>query len=317
MRSPNVIFKAENVSKDFKLGKEDILSAVDGITFDIREGECLGVIGESGCGKSTLAKIITGVETPSGGEAELLGKNIFNLKKREMNNVRRDMQMIFQNASGVVSPKMKLKTFLLEPYKNYKIMPENEAKKHISEMLKKVRLNDEVLDKYGHQLSGGEMQRVCISRAFGINPKFLLCDEITSALDVSVQDDVMKLFRQTQQEYGTACLFICHDLALVQNNTDRVMIMYLGQAVEILKSKDLSSKAMHPYTRGLLESMLLIGTDPNSKLKTMAGEPISPINPKPCCRFSARCPKATERCFSEKPVLKQISPGHQVACFLY
>lgn len=316
MRNPNVVFRAENITKQFNLSENDVLLAVDGVSFDIRQGECLGVIGESGCGKSTLAKIISGVEKPTAGRAELMGQDIFHLKYRELKRVRRDMQMIFQNASSVVSPKMKLKTFLMEPYRNYGILPRAEAEKHISEMLKKVRLTDDVLDKYAHQVSGGEMQRVCISRAFGMNPKFLLCDEITSALDVSVQNDVMQQFRQTQQEFGTACLFICHDLALVQSSTDRVMVMYLGQAVEIMDSRELGQKALHPYTRGLLKSMLLIGTDPNSEVRTMSGEPISPVNPKPCCRFCTRCPKAQPRCFQEKPASVEVEEGHYVACFM-
>lgn len=315
MHKSDVVFEVKNIKKDFILSEKEVLSAVDHVSFTIREGECLGVIGESGCGKSTLAKIIAGVESPTAGSVKLLGEEITGLKNTEMKAVRRNMQMIFQNAMEVISPKMKIKSFLMEPYINYNLMPKKEALSHITEMLEKVRLTDEVLKKYPHQVSGGELQRICIARAFSMNTRFLICDEITSALDVSVQDDVMKLFRQMQKEYGTACLFICHDLALVNNYTDRVMVMYLGNAVEIMDSDQLGTEARHPYTQGLLQSVLFISSDRNSRIKMLDGEPTSPINVSAGCRFCARCPKATEVCYRETPKLREVSENHFVACF--
>lgn len=310
-----VVLDVRNISKEFALGQGNTLTAVDHVSFQIYKGECFAVIGESGCGKSTLAKLITRVEDPTNGEVFFRGQDITKLSPSKMKPVLRNMQMIFQNALSVVSPKMKIRDFLLEPYLNFKIMPKAEALKTISTMLSGVRLTDAVLKKYPHQLSGGELQRICISRAFGLSPELLICDEITSALDVSVQDGVMKLFRQMQKEHGIACLFICHDLALVNNYSDRVMVMYLGQTVEIIDSDKLGTQARHPYTQGLLKSILFISSDRESSVAAMAGEPQSPVNVKKNCRFCSRCPKATARCFEEVPPLQEVDNGHFVACF--
>ncbi len=315
MTETDIVLETKGLKKDFVLSEKEILSAVDNVSFTIRKKECLGVIGESGCGKSTVAKIISGVEVPTKGSIRFLGEEITGLRNREMKTVRRKMQIIFQNASEVVSPRMKIKSFLLDSYVNYRLMSKKDALLHISEMLKRVRLTDEVLKKYPHQVSGGELQRICIARAFALNPDFLICDEITSALDVSVQDEVMRLFRKMQKEYGTACLFICHDLALVNNYTDRVMVMYLGQVVEIIDSSKLGKEAKHPYTQALLQSVLFVSSDRESELKVLPGEPISSINARPGCRFCARCPKAKPDCLKKTPELKKLGENHFVACF--
>jgi len=311
-----VVLDVEDLCKDFVLENGSRLSAVDHVSFQIREGECFAVIGESGCGKTTLAKLITRVEEATSGRVIFQDRDITALGRGKMKSVLRDMQMIFQNVLSVVSPKMKIQDFLLEPYRNFRLMPKREALENIRRMLKSVRLTEAVLKKYPHQLSGGELQRICISRAFGMNPQLLICDEITSALDVSVQDDVMKLFRELQSQHGIACLFICHDLALVSNYSDRIMVMYLGQNVEIIDSADLGTKALHPYTRGLLQSFLFISSDRGRAIRTISGEPQSPVDVSANCRFCTRCPKASSRCFEEVPPLREVGPGHYVACFL-
>ncbi len=311
-----VILDVQDLCKVFALESGGSLTAVDHVSFQIREGECFAVIGESGCGKTTLAKLITRVEQATSGRVIFQDRDITALGRGKMKSILRDMQMIFQNVLSVVSPKMKIQDFLLEPYRNFKLLPKQEALQNIRRMLKSVRLTDAVLQKYPHQLSGGELQRICISRAFGMNPQLLVCDEITSALDVSVQDDVMKLFRELQSQHGIACLFICHDLALVSNYSDRVMVMYLGQNVEIIDSADLGTKALHPYTRGLLQSFLFISSERDRAIRTITGEPQSPVNVRDNCRFCTRCSKASSRCFEEVPPLREVEPGHHVACFL-
>ena len=309
------VLTVRNVAKSFDMPGGRKLLAVDGVSFEIRQRECLAVIGESGCGKSTLAKLVTGIEPLTAGSVNFGGQDIAGWKGQQLRNVRREMQMIFQNAADVISPRMKIRAFLMEPWMNFKLADKDEAKRRILEMLSKVRLGPECLDRYPHQLSGGELQRVCIARAFAMRPKLLVCDEITSALDVSVQDDVMKLFRSIQTETGTACLFICHDLALVHDYSDRVMVMYLGHAVEIMESVSLGKSALHPYTQGLLSAMIFIGSKKRGKvIRTLEGEPPSPIDiPRGCC-FSGRCPKSTEICRENAPELRLVAEGHLVAC---
>lgn len=310
-----IVLHVEDVWKQFDVEGGKRLTAVSGVRFEIRQGECLAVIGESGCGKSTLAKLVTGIEPLSRGQVFFQNANIAGCKGRQLKGVRRNMQMIFQNAAEAISPRMKIGTFLMEPWINYKLADRKTARKRIVEMLEKVRLGTEILDRYPHQLSGGELQRACIARAFAMNPELLICDEITSALDVSVQGDVMKLFRSIQLETGTACLFICHDLALVRSFSDRVMVMYLGQVVEVMDSADLGVKALHPYTQGLLRAMFFIsGRQSGRQIRTLDGEPPSPVDLPRGCRFCGRCPRATEICREEAPALKEVERGHFAAC---
>lgn len=309
------ILDVRKVSKDFPLAGGKKLSAVADISFSISEGECFAVIGESGCGKSTLAKLITRVEDVSSGEIIFRGEDITKRNRSQLKSVRRYMQMIFQSPISVISPRMTIGSFLMEPYINYRLADKTKAKEEIVRMLEDVRLSPDCLKKYPHQLSGGELQRICIARSFSLKPELLICDEITSALDVSVQQSVMQLFNRMRTDNGTACLFICHDLALVNNYSDRVAVMYLGQAVEIMKSEELGIRAVHPYTRGLLRSMLFISSQREKGLELINGEPQSPIDVQPCCRFCTRCPNAEERCFRETPPLCEVDTGHYAACF--
>lgn len=309
------VLEIKNAFKTFSLQNGKELKAVNGVSCSIYPQECLAVIGESGCGKSTLAKLVMGIEPMTSGEVYLDGNKITDREKTEQRQVWKEMQMIFQNAAEVVSPRMKIGTFLMEPWKNFALADKKEAREKISEMLKEVRLDESCLKKYPHQLSGGELQRVCIARGFSMKPKFMVCDEITSALDVSVQDGVMKLFRRIQKETGTACLFICHDLALVHDYSDRVMVMYLGHVVEVMKSEELGTHALHPYTQALLKAMFFVNGDrKKKKMKYLDGETPSPVDlPKGCC-FCGRCPKATDVCREKSPELREIVADHMVAC---
>ena len=314
-RMTEPVLEIRNAVKYFSAPNGKVLKAVNNVSCQIAPQECLAVIGESGCGKSTLAKLVMRIEPMNSGEVFLEGRQVTGRKKTEQRQIWREMQMIFQNASDVISPRMKIGTFLMEPWKNFRIADKAEAKEKIWDMLKEVYLDESCLQKYPHQLSGGELQRVCIARAFSMKPKIMVCDEITSALDVSVQDGVMKLFRRIQKETGTACLFICHDLALVHDYSDRVMVMYLGHVVEMMKSSDLGIHAVHPYTRALLRSMFFIGEKgQKKKIVSLPGESISPFDlPEGCC-FCTRCPRAAEICRKAVPVLKETEKGHWIAC---
>ena len=310
-----IVLDVRDLTKQFPMGKDRTLLAVDRVSFTIRRGECFAVIGESGCGKSTLARLITRVEDITSGEVFFLGEDLAKIRRNDLKAVRRNMQIIFQSPISVISPRMKIGTFLMEPYLNYRLCPKDEARGRIRQLLSDVRLSEDLLEKYPHQLSGGELQRICIARAFSLHPELLVCDEITSALDVSVQEDVLKSFHALQAETGTACLFICHDLAVVNNYSDTVMVMYLGQAVEVMKSKELGMKAVHPYTRGLLRSILFISSRREGRVQTIGGEPQSPVNIPDNCHFCTRCSLAEERCFGQRPPLREVEEGHWAACF--
>ena len=293
------------------------LKAVNGVSCSIGPQECLAVIGESGCGKSTLAKLVMGIEPMTEGEVYLNGQMVTGRKNTEQRLVWKEMQMIFQNAADVISPRMKIGTFLMEPWINFGLAGKAEAREQIRQMLAAVHLDESCLKKYPHQLSGGELQRVCIARAFSMKPRFMVCDEITSALDVSVQDGVMKLFRRIQKETGTACLFICHDLALVHDYSDRVMVMYLGHAVELMKSEELGIHAMHPYTQALLQSMFFVrNKEEAKKIHILQGEGSDQEDYSEGCCFCRRCPKARDICRKKTPELKLAAEGHLVACHL-
>ena len=309
------LLEIKNAVKRFPMPGGRTLTAVNDVSCEIRPRECLAVIGESGCGKSTLAKLVMGVEPMTSGEILLDGELISGQKRARQKRVWRDMQMIFQNAAEVISPRMKIGDFLMEPWRNFRMADRQTARETILSVLDDVRLDESCLPKYPHQLSGGELQRVCIARAFSMDPKFLVCDEITGALDVSVQDDVMRLFQDMREESGTACLFICHDLALVSGCSDRVMVMYLGSAVEILRSRELGTRALHPYTRALLGAMFFMGMRGEGRtIRIPKGETPSPVDLPEGCPFRARCPRAKAVCAEEKPPLRRVGEDHWAAC---
>ena len=310
------IISARNIKKHFDVSG-GILKAVDGISFDIYPGETLGLVGESGCGKSTAGRTIIRLYEPTEGELYFNGKNIYELPRHEMQEVRRDFQMIFQDPYASLNPRMTVEEIVAEPLDIHKVY-KNQKEKHekIIELLELVGLNEEHANRFPHEFSGGQRQRVGIARALALNPKFIVCDEPISALDVSIQAQVVNLLEDLQKRLGLTYLFIAHDLSMVRYISDRVGVMYLGHMMELAKSEELYDNPIHPYTKALLSSIPI--PDPeiqrSRKRIMLEGDVPSPINPKECCRFVERCPYAVGRCHETTPEFKEITEGHSVAC---
>ncbi len=310
------ILRLENIRKEFVLRGGGIVKAVNDVSLSVRAGETVAIVGESGCGKSTLAKVIAYMEQPNGGRLFFDGNEITTMRGKQLRAFRRQVQMIFQDPSGVFSPRMKIGTFLMEPWINFEKKSKKEARKEAIYALKRVELGDEYLNKYPHQLSGGELQRVSIARAIALHPKMLICDEATSALDVSIQEQILQLLKKHQIENNFTTLFICHDLAVAESFCDRVVVMYLGRIVEILEGKALRSHAVHPYSKALLASVFSVHGDARQKIKILPGEPPSPMDLPEGCAFRQRCPAAVEICGKKIPDLQPLDSIHQAACHL-
>lgn len=308
------VLQLVHVKKEFELKNKDRLKAVNDVTLEIADGECVGIVGESGCGKSTLAKLITCMETVNGGQILFQGQDITEFKGKELRAYRRQAQMIFQDPSSVFSPRMKIGTFLMEPWKNFEKKNRKEAMEMGYYALQRVGLPSEYFHKYPHELSGGELQRVAIARAIALHPKLLICDEATSALDVSIQKDIIDLIQEHREESPFSIMFICHDLALVENFCDKVAVMYLGKIVEIMEAKALRKQVRHPYSRALLDSVFYVHDDPSKDLRILEGEPPSAVNLPKGCVFCDRCKYATKKCREQEPLLREIGEGHTVAC---
>lgn len=310
-----VLLEVKGLKKYFKTGK-GMLHAVDGLNFTIQKGTTLGVVGESGCGKSTLGRLLLGLHTATEGEIIYKGKDITKFNKKELREVHKSMQMIFQDPQASLDPRKSVKDLIGEPLKNYKIThtrEEYEAK--VEEIMATVGLANRYKDSFSHELDGGRRQRIGIGRALAVNPEFIVCDEPVSALDVSIQAQILNLLMDLQEERGITYVFITHDLSVVKHISHNIMVMYLGQCVEFTDSKTLFSNPMHPYTKGLLASVPVpVISENKMKMSVMRGELTSPIEPKPGCRFAARCPYACERCSGNEVPLREVEPGHFVAC---
>ncbi len=311
------LISVRNVKKYFDVGKGKTLKAVDGISFDIYPGETFGLVGESGCGKSTAGRTIIRLYEPSGGEVIFNGRNIYELSHREMQEIRRDFQMIFQDPYASLNPRMTVEDIIAEPldlHKAYK----NEEERHnrVIHLLKLVGLNEEHASRFPHEFSGGQRQRIGIARALALNPKFIVCDEPISALDVSIQAQVVNLLKELQEDMGLTYLFIAHDLSMVRYISDRVGVMYLGHMMELAKSEELYENPIHPYTQALLSAIPI--PDPEvqrSRHRIMLeGDVPSPIDPEENCRFAERCPYATNLCKEKEPEFVEVLDGHYVAC---
>jgi len=293
------------------------VKAVDGVSFYIMEGEILGLVGESGCGKSSLGRTLLRLEEPTAGRILYRGSDITIWNKRQLKELRREAQMIFQDPQSSLDPRMTIGDSIGEALLIHNIGSEKERLERVGELLKEVGLEPEHTMRYPHELSGGQKQRIGIARALAVNPKLIVADEPVSALDISVQAQILNLLMDLQGELGLAYLFIAHDLSVIGQVSDRIAVMYLGQIIEMANRKDLFSHPLHPYTEALLSAVSL--PDPRRKRKRilLQGEVPSPVEPPPGCRFHTRCPRAMKICSQEEPVLQRRSGSHLVSCHLY
>ncbi|MFD1735303.1 ABC transporter ATP-binding protein [Bacillus salitolerans] len=293
------------------------VKAVDDISFEIRKGETLGLVGESGCGKSTAGRTILRLLEPTDGQIIFDGKDITNVRGTSLRKIRQDFQMVFQDPYASLNPMMMVGNLVSEPIRNYFKRNENELKTEVMELLTKVGLPEDAYYKYPHEFSGGQRQRIGIARSLALRPKLIIADEPVSALDVSVQSQVLNLLKDLQEEFELTFLFIAHDLSVVKHMSDRIGVMYLGGLVEVADKKDIYSEPLHPYTQALISA--IPEPDPRKKKERiiLEGDVPSPINPPSGCTFHPRCRHAMPECQQVKPALKEVKPGHRVACHLY
>ncbi len=327
-RHGKYLLQVKNLKKYYKLRSGFLLNrgtgtvkAVDGISFDIEKGSTFGLVGESGCGKSTAARVILRLANPTGGHVIYNGTDIFSLSRKQMLPVRREIQIIFQDPFASLSPRMTAGDIISEPMEIHRIGDRGYRKKRVKDLLFMVGLNPEHINRYPHQFSGGQRQRIGIARALALNPKLILCDEPVSALDVSVQAQILNLMADLQRDLKLTYLFIAHDLSAVKHVSDKVGVMYMGKIIEIAPSEELYDRPLHPYTMGLLSAIPI--PDPNLERKRkriiLSGDVPSPVNPPSGCRFHPRCPLAQAVCGRKEPVLKDYSIDgneHMAACFL-
>ncbi|MDD5972149.1 oligopeptide/dipeptide ABC transporter ATP-binding protein [Bullifex sp.] len=312
------LVEAINVKKYFKTPR-GLLHAVEDVNFKIEEGKTLGVVGESGCGKSTLGRTILRLHEATSGKVLYNGENILEYKKKEMHKVQRNMQMIFQDPYSSLDPRMSVRALIMEPLDivgTGEKLSKAEKREKADRIMELCGLPSNHANLYPHELDGGLRQRVGLARAMILEPKFLVCDEPVSALDVSIQAQILNLLMDLQDDKGLSYMFITHDLAVVKHISDEIMVMYMGQVIELATSDELFRNPVHPYTRALLNAIPTIDLSRRNREKvTLKGEVSSPINPEPGCRFAKRCPYASEKC-KQDPVLKEIAPGHFATCTL-
>lgn len=309
--------EVNHLVKSFNLGRGRELKAVNDISFSIRQGETLGLVGESGCGKSTAGRTILRLYEPTAGEAKIGGQNIYKLSGSGMKAMRRQMQMIFQDPYASLNPRMTVSDIIGEALDVHRLVNSREArKKRIDELLELVGLNADHATRYPHEFSGGQRQRIGIARSLAVEPKFIVADEPISALDVSIQAQVVNLLKDLQRKLGLTYLFIAHDLAMVKHISDKVAVMYLGKMAEMADSDELYDNPLHPYTRALMSAIPVPDPEVEATREriVLKGELPSPVNPPSGCFFRTRCPMATEKCAKEVPVLREVKPGHVVAC---
>jgi peptide/nickel transport system ATP-binding protein/oligopeptide transport system ATP-binding protein len=293
----------------------DWVQAVDGVSFTIRQGETLGLVGESGCGKSTVGRTILHLLEPTSGTVEFNGADVFGLKKHEMKSLRRNMQIIFQDPYASLNPRRPISDSIMSGLKIHKIGTPNERAEMVMEMLHRVGLEEYHAHRYPHEFSGGQRQRIGIARAIVLNPKFIICDEPVSALDVSIQSQVLNLLQDLQEEFGLTYLFIAHNLSVVEHISDRVAVMYLGKIVELATRIELFRNPLHPYTQALMSAIPIPKPNLERERIILQGEVPSPQNPPSGCHFHPRCPVVMERCSLEEPEFVEINEDHWVACF--
>ncbi|KZE50456.1 peptide ABC transporter ATP-binding protein [Brevibacillus parabrevis] len=292
------------------------VKAVDDVSFTIFEGETLSIVGESGCGKSTTGRAILRLDEPTSGSVFFEGKDLLAMSKSQMRSMRKDLQVIFQDPFASLNPRQSVAQILGEALAIQNIVPSNQRRERIIELLSHVGLRPDQIDRFPHEFSGGQRQRIGIARALAMQPKLIICDEAVSALDVSIQAQVLNLLKSLQKEFKLTYLFISHDLGVVRHISDRVMVMYLGKVVEIADKKSLFDSPQHPYTQALLSAIPVPDASKKQERIILRGDVPSPINPPQGCRFHTRCPLAVERCKTEAPALTNVHSTHQVACHL-
>ncbi len=309
-----VLLEVKDLKKHFET-PAGLLHAVDGLTFKLEKGKTLGVVGESGCGKSTTGRAILRLHEPTSGEVIFEGKDVVHASPKEMKQLRTEMQMIFQDPYASLNPRKTVSQLIAEPLKLHKVYKKKEdMEARVLELMKLVGLSERLLNTYPHELDGGRRQRIGIARALAMNPKFIVCDEPVSALDVSIQAQILNLLKDLQEELGLTYMFITHDLSVVNCFSDEIIVMYLGQVVEHASAEDLFNNPMHPYTKALLSAIPVPSLKHKKERILLKGEITSPINPKPGCRFAPRCAYAQEKCFTDDPALTEQANGHFCAC---
>jgi oligopeptide/dipeptide ABC transporter ATP-binding protein len=292
------------------------VQAVDGVSFAIRKGEVLGLVGESGCGKTTVGRLILRLIEPTAGQVLFEGRNIADFSSSKLRDIKRHMQIIFQDPYGSLNPRMKVGEIIGEPLLVHGVAKGRENADQVTFLLETVGLDRDHGDRYPHEFSGGQRQRIGIARALALKPKLIVCDEAVSALDVSIQAQVINLLEDLKEKFGLTYLFIAHDLSVIKHISDRVAVMYLGKIVETAKTEELYKNPAHPYTQALLSAVPIPESSPQREQIILKGDVPSPINPPSGCRFRTRCPYAYERCIHEEPLAVEVAAGHMAACHL-
>ena len=308
------LIETRNLKKYFKTGR-GMLHAVDDVNFKIAKGETLGGVGESGCGKSTLGRVMIRLLDATEGQVLYNGQDIMKYGKSHMNSLRKDLQIIFQDPYASLNPRMSVSEIIAEPIKVCKVLTgKKEIEERVFELMKTVGLAERLVNAYPHELDGGRRQRIGVARALALNPKFIVCDEPVSALDVSIQAQILNLMMDLQEELGLTYMFITHDLSVVKHISSEIAVMYLGQCVEKAPVDELFDNPVHPYTQALLKAIPVPNLKSRNMQNILSGEVTSPIDPKPGCRFAARCPHASSECTHGELQLNEISPNHFVSC---